>query len=331
MKESNISKQLAEKMSEKPLFNTFRSRSGSILHFNENYISSLYAERFDIKENLEQFEKAFQIVTSGVGNEAAKINSLISSSLLSLLIFHKLFENESDEILLKLNLNGKKYTFNKALFEVRNRVIGYPSCVDIVLKGTDGTLLFLESKFTEYIDDINYSETYGVGYCPLYADIRDCLDNAGLTVETSEKALILRSTCSKRYIEGIKQSVSHLIGLVRGPQNVVDGPYDESYLEEYKTLYKQAPKLIYVTILFDSSRILPEAGDAYTDYVNLYENTIGRNGDKIVSEIKKRFDPCSTSVIEVLPTPITYQELLNQNISYKENLSDKILNFYQFK
>lgn len=331
MKESKTTKQLAENMAEaaKSMFKTFSSRSGSLLHFNENYISSLYAERFNINDKREQFEKAFQIVTNGVGNEAAKINSIISSSLLSLLIFHKLFENESEETHIKLNLNGHEYTFSQALFEMRNTVVGYPSCIDVVLIGTDGTLLFLESKFTEYIDEVSTSKSYGIGYCPLYKRFEDCLKDTGLSVETNEKNLILTSNSGKRYIEGVKQSVSHLIGLVKGPQKVIDGPYNETYLNNYISLYEKAPKLIYGTILFDPRHILPEAGKAFDDYKDLYECTIGNNGERIVSEIEAQFTSDYNPVIEVLPSLITYQQMLNDNESYKLELPDRVLNLYQ--
>ncbi len=329
MKESKTTKKLAEALSSTSIFNTCKSRNGAILLFNENYISSLYSERFNITDNLEKFERAFQIVTNSVGNEASKINSVISSSLLSLLIFHRLFENKSDEIKLNLNLNEKDYTFTQALFEVRNKVIGYPSCVDVVLKAKeDGTLLFLESKFTEYIDGLNRSETYGSSYCALYKHFKDFMGNAGLSVETSDHSLQLRSDDGEKYIEGIKQSISHLIGLVKGPQEVIDGPYDEAYLKEYKSLFKNAPRLIYGTILFDPSHVLKDAKASFDEYVDLYKKTIGANGDKIVTEIKRWCSPESKTVIEVLNSPITYQNLLFNNDSYKENLPKRIKQFY---
>lgn len=328
MIEPQLSRVLAEELVTNSGFKRFESKSRSLLLFNENYISSLFSERFDVGADYEQFEQAFRIVTNGVGNEMAKINSVISSSLLSLLVFYKLFNNESDEISLHLKLNNRDYIFTQALFEVRNKVIGYPSCVDVVLKATDGTLLFLESKFTEYIDEIATSKSYGVGYCPLYKQLVDCLNDADLAVETNEKNLILTSNSGKRYIEGIKQSISHLIGLVQGPQQSKDETYEDFY-KEYLSLYRSSPRLIYGTILFDPSHILPEAATAFNDYRNLYENAIGNNGVRIVSEIKTQFKSKYNPVIEVLRTPFTYQRMLNDNLTYKEKIPDRILKFYR--
>ena len=74
MKESKISRALAAELVSNSGFKTFESKSHSLLFFNENYISSLFSERFDVGADYEQFEQAFRIVTNGVGNEIAKIN-----------------------------------------------------------------------------------------------------------------------------------------------------------------------------------------------------------------------------------------------------------------
>lgn len=328
MKESKISRTLAKELVSNSGVKTFESKSHSLLLFNENYISSLFSERFDIGADYEQFEQAFRIVTNGVGNEIAKINSVISSSLLSLLVFYKLFNNKSDEISLHLTLNNRDYIFTQTLFEVRNKVVGYPSCVDVVLKATDGTLLFLESKFTEYLDGRKSSEKYGSGYCNLYNNLKDVFDAAGLSVKTYDGSLVLEANGGEKYIEGIKQSVSHLIGLVQGPQQSNDETYEDVY-KEYLPLYQSAPRLIYGTVLFDPSQILHEAAEAFKDYKHLYENAIGNNGGRIVSEIKTHFKSEYNPVIEVLRTPITYQQMLNDNETYKEKIPDRILKFYQ--
>lgn len=328
MKESKISRALAAELVSNSGFKTFESKSHSLLFFNENYISSLFSERFDVGADYEQFEQAFRIVTNGVGNEIAKINSVISSSLLSLLVFYKLFNNISDEISLHLTLNERNYIFTQTLFEVRNKVIGYPSCVDVVLKATDGTLLFLESKFTEYLDRRKPYEKYGSGYCSLYNNLKDVFQAAGLSVKTYDDSLVLEANGGEQYIDGIKQSISHLIGLVQGPQQSNDEIYEDVY-KEYLSLYQSAPRLIYGTVLFDPTQILPEADEAFNDYKRLYENAIGNNGERIVSEIKTRFKSEYNPVIEVLPTPITYQQMLNDDEAYKEKIPDRVLKFYQ--
>lgn len=328
MKESKISRALAKELVSNSGIKTFESKSHSLLLFNENYISSLFSERFDVGADYEQFEQAFRIVTNGVGNEIAKINSVISSSLLSLLVLYKLFNNKSDNISLHLKLNNQDYIFTQALFEVRNKVIGYPSCVDVVLKATDGTLLFLESKFTEYLDSRKPSEKYGSGYCRLYNNLKEVFKTADLSVKTDDDALVIDANGGEKYIEGIKQSISHLIGLVQGPQQSNDETYEDVY-KEYLPLYQSAPRLIYGTVLFDPSKILPESAVAFNDYIHLYEKAIGNNGERIVSEIKAQFKSEYNPVIEVLRTPITYQQILKDNETYKKKIPDRILEFYQ--
>lgn len=138
-----------------------KSSSGRSLFFPENMLSEKYRNLFGIEDLV--FDKAFGIVTGGVGNELSKINSLTSSSLLSLLVFYPLFSKDANNSLTLL-VNGNLTSFTKCFFEVRNKVIRRPSCVDVVLQSEDKkTLLFLESKFMEY-EDITTNATYGKSY-----------------------------------------------------------------------------------------------------------------------------------------------------------------------
>lgn len=191
-----------------------KSSSGSRLFFPENMMSEKYRNLFGIKD--EGFDEAFRVVTGGVGNELSKINSLTSSSLLSLAVFYPLF-NKSVKEPLTLSVNGNLISFTKCFFEVRNKVIKLPSCIDVVLLSDDRkTLLFLESKFLEY-EDTTGKATYGKGYYSLYSEY---LNNylTGIKVESENKERTQLTSEKGIYIEGIKQSISHLIGLVRGPK-----------------------------------------------------------------------------------------------------------------
>ena len=92
------------------------------------------------------FEDKFEQAISGDGQEIARILTLHSSSLLSLMNFWQV--SESNPLIHK----GVEYT--KVYFERKNNVIPgrKPSNIDIVLVSRDGeTILFLESKFTEYL------------------------------------------------------------------------------------------------------------------------------------------------------------------------------------
>lgn len=337
MKESSLTKKIAEKLSKNQNFP--KSKTGSILFFNENYVSSLYAEKFDIPQcEREQFEKAFLIVTSGVGNEAAKVNSVTSSSLLSLLAFYRLFGDNHKGVSLDICLNGTTYTFKTVFFETRNKVIGYPSCMDIVLQATDGTLLFLESKFTEYIDGRSNEETYGSSYYPLYKAeaLSRILEQAGIKVSEKNGSLVLSSHGKDQYIEGIKQSISHLIGLTKGPQDHIDQYYDARYLDSYKLAFKNAPKIYYGTILFDPSGLFDgkegktEQVECFEDYESLFTTTIGEHGSELLKQIvswinKDEMGTMKIPNIEVVKKPITYQDLFSKNPDF---LLTKVAEFY---
>lgn len=330
MKETPLTREIAAILVGDRNFPT--SKTGSRLFFNENYVSSLYAEKFDIPQcERERFEKAFLIVTNGVGNEAAKVNSVISSSLLSLLAFYRLFGDNHEDVSLDICLNGITYTFKKAFFEVRNKVIGYPSCMDVVLQADDGTLLFLESKFTEYIDGQSNENIYGASYIDLYKKRLDVLLKGNINVTQRNDFLVLSSD-KKQYIEGIKQSISHLIGLVKGPQEHIDQYYNSEYLDSYKSAFEAAPKMFYATILFNPVKLFSKEkeNNVFNDYVELFSKTIGENGAKILNEIKtwcentehRNYD---VSKIEIISEPITYQDLFTKNPWF---LPLKVAKFY---
>ena len=73
-----------------------RTSSGNLFFPNESYAND-YVDLFCLHDRKDRFIEAFKIVTHGVGSEVLKVNSLISSSLLSLLTFYPLFEYNSGE------------------------------------------------------------------------------------------------------------------------------------------------------------------------------------------------------------------------------------------
>lgn len=92
----------------------------------------------------------YESVVSGQGKEEDKIDTIYSSSLQSFLIFDKVDE-KGITIAFK---NGETITFKKAIFEYKNKVIGYPSCIDVVLISEDEkSVCFVESKLFEIIRD----------------------------------------------------------------------------------------------------------------------------------------------------------------------------------
>lgn len=89
-------------------------------------------------------------VVNGEGNEKDKIDSVYSSSLQSLLFFSQVSKNNK----LTVNIGGNNIEFEHVQFEYKNKVIGYPSSVDVVLSDKGGkNILFIESKLAEIARD----------------------------------------------------------------------------------------------------------------------------------------------------------------------------------
>lgn len=326
--ETNISRELAQN-SPFGLYNDHQ-------FFDETILARQYAAMFGIVPD-DSWLKAFKIVTEGQGDELHKINSLISSSLLSLLMFHKLFLNKDKDTYISINLPDidEAIRFDKCFFEVRNRVIRLPSCVDIALYSSENNvMLFLESKFTEYTR-VKKEDFYGKGYITLYTKyLQPYLDNCLELNQARQKGqdkLRIAAKSGERYIEGVKQSISHLIGLVRGPFSTRAGYYPNSYHSEYSQLYDFANKLYYGTILFDPCKMNLESS-MYDDYVKIYNDTVGRHGAELVNGIRE-WDRCSTKSydkkkqIEVLREPLSYQHLF-QTV-HNKLMTDQIRHFYR--
>jgi len=299
----------------------YRSKSGAPLLFDDAYISDRYAELFGISEP-ELFYTAFKQVTEGEGNELAKINSVASSSLLSLLVFFPIYKGEK----ITLKICDKETTFDKCFFEVQNKVIRRPSSVDVVLISQDRkTVLFLESKLSEF-EEVTNANLYGSGYFELYNSfLSEFLDGVSLKVEKTTKFGKTKMKISsaneddKLYIEGIKQSISHLIGIIKGPQS-----NEES--SEYEDIYKNADVFIYGTILFDPINLGTDIAP-FEQYKANYE-TFSANCQAICQRIKEwaKYPKCSEDKeIVVLDKVLTYQSLPEE---YRRRLPDKVRTFY---
>lgn len=331
-------KSIANKLANNLKLITYESKSGTPLFFDQYAIADKYAELFEItdEKDIDSFRNAFLVATEGQGGEINKINSIVSSALLPLLVFFRLFGKNDNENNIVIKLDGLgNVVFDKCYFEVRNKVIKPPSCVDVALySSNDKVLLFLESKFTEYFT-VTSQKKYGKGYIKLYESelIKGAL-SPYIKVESTRDNLVLTST-QKCYIEGIKQSISHLIGLVRGPQTYEEDNYTEGYSKEYfedysKCYYEENLKIYYGTILFDP-KDLGQNRNAYNNYVKLYENTIGANGSSIVKAIKEwdKGKHDNGKIINVLESPINYQDLFS-NAHNQRILVDNVKTFYKF-
>ena len=127
-------------------------------------LSDNLASFFSI-EDKDLFDKKFRMACSGNGGEGMKISTLHSSALCALLFFYNVCNN--NPLVIK---ELPEYEFVDSVFEFKNKVIGYPSNIDIVLLGykksnsDEKIILFLESKFSEYITGTtNKGSKYEIG------------------------------------------------------------------------------------------------------------------------------------------------------------------------
>ena len=174
------------------------------------------------------FPAKFKRAISGDGHEHQRIRTLHSSSLISLLCFYGISESRP----LHISFEGHDMVFTDSCFEVKNPVgddeVGntHESNMDVVLYGNDlesgrSVVLFLESKFSEYLSWGKYRGISNRVYRKIYAQLSDGgylermklkyvpLDDNG---QYSELASVEGRT--HHYAGGIKQMVSHFLGVM---------------------------------------------------------------------------------------------------------------------
>ncbi len=193
---------------------------------DEDVCRDKIADLFGIVEK-EVFKVKFHQACGGDGHEIERIGTLHSSALCALLFFY----NVTDSNPLIMKVNGRDCRFTYSRFEFQNRVIKgrRPSNMDITLVGeyVDGSkpvILFLESKFSEYMErlskELKISESYLKNQISnnIY---KNELHNLGLSTfecDANKFKISSREIC---YLEGIKQMISHFIGV----NNFINGEF----------------------------------------------------------------------------------------------------------
>ncbi len=241
------------------------------------------------------FADKYLQATSGDGQEARRIRTLHSSSLLCLLCFYGV----SEERPLNLIVDGRQVRFTSSQFEVKNPVgtdengREHESNMDVVLYGKDSltgkkVILFLESKFSEYLTWGKYSGISNHVYRKIYAQLchGGVLERMGLKYENNLNTpgyfdLMSIKGQTKHYAGGIKQMISHFLGV----QNVSENSqYSgcEIYLGE---------------ILYRFPDQIDSHGEKYKDYANLH---------KLLAE---GLNDISNSKFKVLKNFLTYQDV----------------------
>lgn len=168
----------------------------------------------------------YQQAVSGSGQEKDKITTLHSSSLLALLCFSNVSKYNC------LKINGIEY--DQVWFEVKNKVFDKPSNIDVVL-GNSKTqdLLFLESKFTEYLSADN--SAFAAKYLDFYKSILPEIEkqplqmvfpckykgSKGMGLQPSSKSEILKSSFIWMALNNVSPILSVFVrGLIIIPYSI---------------------------------------------------------------------------------------------------------------
>ena len=246
-------------------------------------------------------EDHWKQAVNGKGHENHRILTMHSSALLSLLFFHAVYERNP----LFIQIDGKRYSFKKAVFEVQNKCLegGNPSSIDVMLVDHQAkVVLLLESKLSEYLTcgkkmgiNIEYKNQYADIMQPgaICSQIRLLEENNSLTIQGIDSP--------SHYCEGIKQMLCHFIGAMN---------FKESKDEKHKGVSDY--KVLLGTVLLDLSSINEKKFNTYVkDYKELAEYLNGLHKD-----------------VKVLEEVITYQSLYKEAKGNGYHVSYKIVKYY---
>ena len=233
-----------------------------------------------------ELERLFKSATNGDGDERSKILTLHSSSLLAFVCFCNVSERP-------IKIDGIEY--NEVMFEVKNDVIkaslGKPSNIDVLLMGENRTkLLFLESKFTEYLSGgrANLSPERYMQFYKILSDNIELPFKASILQIThkpdkqhtepypTDEYCLNNGTRTIGYLGGIKQAFSHLIGIATGPAET-QAPGNEIYNSD---LLENAKEIKFASIIFNCDQT------KYDKYSKLY-SSVFEHSEEIKNAIKE--------------------------------------------
>lgn len=255
----------------------------------------------------ETFKRAYNMAVTGDGDEESKILTIHSSSLLALLCFFSVSP--------KCPLTLGEDTYTEVMFEVKNVVIKTdqrkPSNVDVLLvsKTEDGRvrkLLFLESKFTEYIthDHVELAPKYHEYYNILkegLPNLKFSIGNYDVHHKDGSVSTVFGLTSDERqYLGGIKQAFSHLLGISTKP--VKDENINRKAYAEY---YEQAEEVEFATIAHDWNQ------SEFGRYSDLYSDTFKKENMSIIREALKKIARNHRIIdrLQIRPNILPYKEV----------------------
>lgn len=273
---------------------------------------------FDVRDRSLFKKKYNQAINKNCKNkkqisEEGNINRLHSSSLAALLFFYGI--DEQHQIKLELQTDGEKheYTFYDSYFEVKTIVFKNhrPSNMDVVLEGHDENglhvLLFLESKFSEYLNSGKKSD--------ISKEYRDMYQKLGLfdgsmdeIIASGSTSIELKGTENVHYCEGIKQMISHYMGV----SNYAE--HGDEALDENSQIKGKHPDVILLgEILFKFDEKVDPKGK-YGIYAEDYRKLARTINEK--NQLKK---------LRVLKDVLCYQEIENKALDLR------VKRFYQYQ
>lgn len=290
---------------------------------NENQIEIL-KKIFRIDDQI--FNYKYKKAVGGNGHEKNKIMTLHSSSLLSLLCFYKI--SNEQPLPLSLCINGREVNlvFTNSVFEHQNRLsyayeqnssyreLESTSNIDIALfEGNlkeSKSVLFLESKFSEYLHNGAVYEISQDAYSTIYKEL-------GLTPNGDfKKAVVetydnkegkhcykMKERDSKRtnaYLEGVKQMISHFLGACTYAATFPD---KEVYLGSIIYKFNDPP--------IDKKKFL-NYSTLYTEIMNALKTLIPETGK------------CSN--LHLIENILTYNDVFSKDRTYK--LDEKVAQYY---
>lgn len=299
---------------------------------NQSYCFSLgKAERcerlmdiFSVRER-ELFTQKYREACSGSGQEERKIATMHSSSLCALLFFYGVAEENP----LTLTLSGNDYRFTESHFEFQNPVFGTPSNMDVVLLGEECTthravVLFLESKFSEYYLSAG-AHLSGIRNVYLTADeskgIYQRIHALGCDIDSGESEFAL-SADEPVYLGGIKQMISHLVGVKHRVCNLPTTNGGRTDEKQVNNMIASGAQVLLGEILFDRTvgdLPLSSGKPCLAAYEAKYR--------KLAKVMNDDLTATGFQNTAVLPQSIGYSEIVQSGYS----LEPKVLEYYGFQ
>ncbi|MGN0235419.1 MAG: PGN_0703 family putative restriction endonuclease [Paludibacteraceae bacterium] len=254
------------------------------------------------------FGEKYGMAIAGDGLEYRRISTLHSSSLVALLCFYSL----SKEHTLKMKVDGQEIEFYESRFEQKNSIgkdkrgKEHNSNMDVVLIGSntqgESVILFLESKFSEYLSHGKYdkiSDVYDEVYYQLTAD-QQPIDGLEIVRGDDMWSISAAPNRPQQYCQGIKQMISHYQGVQKGFIDSAKDIYDHIYLGE---------------ILFKLPEKVVAKHNSYNSYVGLYEQ---------LAQKLNYINTCNK--FKVLEATLSYQDMFKDF-----DLDPNVRKFYDLK